>query len=466
MTDRLIAFYGDDFTGSSASMEVLSFAGVPTILFLGLPTTDQLARFADYPAIGIAGIARAKGPAWMDANLPAVFETLASLNAPITHYKVCSTFDSSHEVGSIGRAIDLAVPVLGGQWHPLLVAAPAIKRYQLFGNLFAAVDGVGHRLDRHPTMARHPVTPMTEADVRLHLSAQTERSIGLIDYLALAANEEIPALRSALSDGAEIVAIDIVDDASLLAAGRLVWEQRGERLFAVGSQGIEYALTAWWRHCGLLCERKPATSVGQAKVAAVSGSCSPVTAAQIARAEEDGFELIALDADAVVDERDWAQALDAATSTAAATLEKGLCPLIFTARGPLDPAVQHFRDAVSSSVLEPETANARVGAGLGQIMRQLIETTDVRRLAIAGGDTSGAALSGLGIFALEAKIELAEACAISTAYSDDDALDGIEIALKGGQMGPVDYFSMIAAGRPANSTKPAGIASAQGEEAA
>ena len=92
------------------------------------------------------------------------------LGAPIAHYKVCSTFDSAPHVGSIGKAIDLAAPVLGGDWHPLLVAAPPIHRYQLFGNLFATVDGVGYRLDRHPTVSRHPTTPMDEADVRVHLA--------------------------------------------------------------------------------------------------------------------------------------------------------------------------------------------------------------------------------------------------------------------------------------------------------
>src|SRR3954447_14972905 len=89
----LLTFYGDDFTGSSAVMEVTAFAGLPTVLFLNLPTPEQLAQFADHRVIGIAGIARSQSPAWMDRNLPPVFELLRSLGAPIVHYKVCSTFD-------------------------------------------------------------------------------------------------------------------------------------------------------------------------------------------------------------------------------------------------------------------------------------------------------------------------------------------------------------------------------------
>src|SRR5207253_2456022 len=138
---------------------------------------ERFAVATQYHAIGIAGVARSKSPEWMDENLPPVFRRLADIGAPISHYKACSTFDSAPHVGSIGRAIDLAVPQLGGAWHPMVVASPAMGRYQAFGNLFATVHGVGHRLDRHPTMARHPVTPMDEADLGRHLARQTSRPI-------------------------------------------------------------------------------------------------------------------------------------------------------------------------------------------------------------------------------------------------------------------------------------------------
>ena len=117
----LIAFYGDDYTGSSAAMEALTFAGLPTILFLELPTPERLAASLHFRGMGTAGVARSKDTAWMDQNLPPVFETIGNIGAPIAHYKVCSTFDSSPQIGSIGRAIDPAVPRLGGAWAPLLV---------------------------------------------------------------------------------------------------------------------------------------------------------------------------------------------------------------------------------------------------------------------------------------------------------------------------------------------------------
>ena len=137
----LLTFYGDDFTGSSAVMEVTAFAGLPTVLFLNPPTPEQLAQFADRRVIGIAGIARSQSPAWMDRHLPPIYELLRALGAPIAHYKVCSTFDSAPHVGSIGRAIDLGTPVLGGAWTPVVVGDPGMGRYQAFGSLFAVANG-------------------------------------------------------------------------------------------------------------------------------------------------------------------------------------------------------------------------------------------------------------------------------------------------------------------------------------
>lgn len=177
----LVTWYGDDFTGAAAVMEVLTFAGLPAVLFLDIPNEKRLNRFAGYRGIGIAGAARSQSPIWMEQNLPPIFAALQRIGAPVSHYKICSTLDSSPTVGSIGKAIELALPVLGGAWHPIIVAAPRIGRYQAFGNLFASAGGLAVRLDRHPTMSRHPVTPMDEADVRLHLGRQTELPIGLIE---------------------------------------------------------------------------------------------------------------------------------------------------------------------------------------------------------------------------------------------------------------------------------------------
>src|SRR5262245_19040394 len=126
----VLAFYGDDFTGSASTMEIMAFSGLPTVMFLDVPSPDQLARFSGYRCIGIAGVARSRSPHWMDIALPDYYRALADLDAPITHYKTCSTFDSAPHIASVGRAIDLADETFGDGWRPLLVAAPQIGRYQ------------------------------------------------------------------------------------------------------------------------------------------------------------------------------------------------------------------------------------------------------------------------------------------------------------------------------------------------
>jgi uncharacterized protein YgbK (DUF1537 family) len=443
---RLVAFYGDDYTGSSAVMEVLSFAGIPTVLFLGLPAPEQVSRFPQVRAVGIAGIARSQPPEWLEANLPEVFQRLAALHAPIAHYKVCSTFDSAPHVGSIGRAIELAEPVLGGAWHPLVAGAPAIGRYQAFGNLFAAIEGTGYRLDRHPVMARHPVTPMDEADVRLHLARQTDIPIGLVDFAALKKGEGNMRLARELASGARIVAIDVVDEETLAEAGRLIWEHRGDRLLVAGSQGVEYALVAYWCRAGLL----PVAGAGRVaprrdRIAVVSGSCSPITAGQIEHALSHGFEGVRLDATRAVDLSAWQSELERGASEALRALGEGYDPLVFTASGPDDPAVAALGRAIEASGASAGEVNARIGHGLGKVLDKLVRDARLQRAVISGGDTSGHAGLALGIYAVTALAPLAPGSPLCRAYAEG-AHDGLEIAFKGGQMGTPGFFAAAKTG--------------------
>src|SRR3954451_17031723 len=109
MSSICLSFYGDDFTGSTDAMESLALAGVRTVLFTAPPTPAMLSRYPDLEAFGVAGTSRAMTPQQMDRELRPIFEKLRELGAPIVHYKVCSTFDSSPQIGSIGKAIDIGM---------------------------------------------------------------------------------------------------------------------------------------------------------------------------------------------------------------------------------------------------------------------------------------------------------------------------------------------------------------------
>ena len=442
----LIAWYGDDFTGAAAVMEVLEFSGLPSVLFMDAPTKELLARHGGRRGIGVAGVARSKPTEWMDRHLPGMFAALSKLAAPIFHYKICSTFDSSPRIGSIGRAAELALPALGGAWHPMIVAAPDIQRFQAFGNLFASVGGTPYRLDRHPVMSRHPVTPMTEADVRVHLGMQTKLPIELIDAAAIADGKENERLRAMLSSGSPIVAIDVLDDASLAAAGGLVWRNRGKRLFAIGSQGVEYALAAHWRSTGALAPAPTRPASRARRTASVSGSCSPVTAEQLRRAEDRGFRLIRLNAALAVDRREWGREVHSASSAACEALDEGREPIVHSAMGPDDPAVREFRANVEASGMPDIEANDAVGNGLGAVLERIVETGLVDRVAVAGGDTAGRCVRALGIDALTAAAPISPGVAVCRAHSSRAVADGLEIVLKGGQMGEPEFFGQVKSG--------------------
>lgn len=441
MTRPLLTFYGDDFTGASAVMEVLSFAGLRTMMFLDPPDAETLARYPDLQAVGVAGVARSKSPDWMRANLPAAFRSLAALGAPVAHYKVCSTFDSSPEVGSIGAAAEIGQEVFGEDWTPMVVGAPAIRRYQAFGNLFAGAGEGVFRLDRHPVMSRHPVTPMAEADLGRHLAAQTDLRIGLIDLAAMKAGMADAAVSARIAAGDQILSIDVIDDETLAEAGRLIWRGGSERVFAVGSQGVEYALVEHWRRAGVVPETAPQPMIEPVRrIFAVTGSCSPTTAEQIDVAEAQGFRIVPFDAAASVDASALTAERERVKTACLELLSAGHDVLAATARGPDDPAIARMGEAVAASGGAFADVNERLGAALGALVADIRRATGLPRMAVGGGDTSGHAMQALRLEALSVAAPLAPGAPLCRAHAEDPQIDGTELTLKGGQMGTPSFF--------------------------
>lgn len=441
-----IAWLGDDFTGAAAVMEVLTFAGLPSVLFTSIPDADLAARFAGAGGVGIATTARSHGPEWMETHLPPLLGWLEALSPAILHYKICSTFDSAPHVGSIGRAVEIALRIRPARAVPILTAAPAMRRFQVFGHLFAGTAEGVFRLDRHPVMAHHPVTPMTESDLLRHLAAQTRLPAALIDLEALATGASGRA-EAAMGQGARILSVDCADAASEAAAGQFLWEKRATMGLVAGSQGVEYALVRHWQATGLLPPPPPAPSAGAVdRIAAVSGSVSPVTARQLAWAGGAGFALIPFEAAAACGSADELAAEEArAIRSACEAADRGQSPLVHSAAGHDDPAVARFRAALSLSGLAPEDANRRTGEGLGRVLDAVLRQTGVRRAVISGGDTSGHGMRQLGLKALVALAPTIPGAALCRAYGEPPH-DELEIALKGGQMGSDDYFGWIRAG--------------------
>jgi uncharacterized protein YgbK (DUF1537 family) len=429
---RLYCYYGDDFTGSTDVLEQLAVHGVPSVLFLTTPTAAHLARFAHCQAIGFAGDARSRTPEWMSAHLPAIFTHMRELAPEIVHYKVCSTFDSAPHRGSIGRALEIGRAVFATETVPIGVAAPHLGRFLVFGNLFAVAGGVVYRIDRHPTMAHHPATPMHEADLRLHLSQQTDLPIGLVDLRAFEAHEVQEEFRRQAGDGAAGVLLDGIDGAMLQQAGQLLWElkESSKPLFTIGSSGLTASLVAHWRSTGVIAAaHPPVPAAATDRLLVISGSCSTVTAQQIGWAKRNGYASVELDAAGLASGD--AQARETAVQPALRSLRSGFETVLYTALG-----------APSGATLDKE-----LGAALGRLLLDLVRQTGVRRVVLCGGDTSSHAVQQLNLTAITFAGVLSPGAPLCRAHADEaTGLDGLELVLKGGQIGPEDFFDIARRG--------------------
>jgi 3-oxoisoapionate kinase len=317
----------------------------------------------------------------------------------------------------------------------------------VFGNLFAAVGGVAYRLDRHPTMSRHPVTPMGESDLRRHLAAQTSRRIELIDLLQLRQEAATERLDTLIGKDVPVILIDVMDEETLAAAGRLVWERRGAGLFSASSSGLGYALTAYWRQIGLVPEE---VSLPQAAavpaIAVVSGSCSPVTAAQIAWARARGFQTERMHLPSALDVRTRQGEIERLADAATAALGQGISPVIFTAEGPDDETVSRFDQSAQDAGLSRPDAARAVGVALAGVMKKMLDRARPGRIVVAGGDSSGEIVNALNIQALTVAAGLTPGAPLCRTWSDDESRDGLEIVLKGGQIGDETFFGQARAG--------------------
>ncbi len=442
MSKLLLTFYGDDFTGSTDALEQLTLAGIRTLLFVTPPTPAQIKNFPGLQVVGVAGKTRSLGPKAMEREFKPALLALKKLGARHVHYKICSTFDSSPTIGNLGCVMDLATKIFTVKFIPLLVAAPALGRYTIFGNHFARY-GIGstgaiHRLDQHPSISKHPVTPMTEADLRLHLGKQTKKKIALFDVLKLALpeKERCDAFQKLIAEKPEVILFDALTEAHLGLIGKLLEGCASENrpLFSVGSSGIEMALAAQWKSAPLA----PAGAATVKQILVGSGSCSPVTSAQIAWALKNGFAEVALDAGKLVSKKSSAQEILRATMVAVNFLKAGRSVIVHTTKNGSENRVVEKLKSDTAKIL---------GAALGKVLRGALAQSAVRRVCVAGGDTSSYAAKALGIEALEMIAPLTPGAPLCRALAPKSSADNCEIIFKGGQVGAEKYFEIVKRGK-------------------
>lgn len=412
-----VVFLGDDFTGASDSLAHYALAGWRSRLLI---SDGHAAPMPELDAMGIATDLRSRPPAMAQAEIARLWPMISAQAPQHIHLKICSTFDSSPEIGSIGamaaalteRFRPDAVAVIGGQ--------PSLGRYLAYGHLFArGPDGTIHRIDRHPVMAHHPVTPMTESDMRLHLAAQGLAPLTLVTTDDLNDPNSVAAkLR------AGPVIFDTLRQQDLTGIARAL-ETVGGRQLLIGASSVAEMLTG-----GAGTDLPPPPLAPDHRgVLIFAGSRSPLTRAQVAH----------FNGGPVMHAGPGDLGADGFAATCANQLQRGETVLVA-----LNPDADY---AMTSGALADQSV---------VLLGRILARAPVGYLGIAGGDTSSRICAGLGFHALEFDHRIAPGVSICIGRHSDPARDRMRLMLKGGQMGDAALFQRFVdwAKKPAQHIEP------------
>lgn len=409
-----VAFYGDDFTGSVDALLQFARRGWTVRLFVGVPDRDVLMdAAAEVDVVGIAGIARSLGGEALDDEVRPALEALAALEPGILQYKACSTADSSPEIGNLGRVIELGRQITGARVVPLLFAQPDFGRYTVFGHHFAAEAGHIYRLDRQPTMSHHPATPMTESELAVHLARQTELGIGAIPFTAYSSAEALGDLL--VSQGSAAVVLDALDDEHVALVGRAV-ARLPAPVFAIGSGGLSLGLA---RAFDAEPVALPTSTPTPGPVLVVSGSRSAQTRRQADAAARAGWHVRPLPVPADDSSLDAVVELLRAGTSVALTSDDADVPVV--------------------------GALAEIAAASAAFVDAAVRVAGAQRVIVAGGDTSSRVTRLLGVESLSIAANPWGNVVLLRAHAPGSPLDGVELLLKGGQVGVDTLFTDVAA---------------------
>jgi uncharacterized protein YgbK (DUF1537 family) len=412
----LLGCIADDFTGATDLANTLVRNGMRTIQVIGVP--DVLEVPVEAEAIVVALKSRTAPVAEAVAQSVASCRWLRQAGAHQIYFKYCSTFDSTDE-GNIGPVADALRAELQADFATVCPAFPETGRTIYNGHLF-----VGDVLLSDSPMRNHPLTPMTDANLVRVLGRQTKAQVGLVPYAIV--RQGTLAIRTAFDklrqrDIAYAV-VDAIEDEDLRCLGAAC----ADLTLATGGSGAAIGLPGNFRRAGLLPTR-PAEgdlpSVGGA-AAVLSGSCSTATLAQVARMRArhpslmlDPLDLASRGEGAIADAMAWA----------AETVQAG--PVLIYASAPPD-AVK-----AAQAKLGRDRAGAVVEHALAALAQGLVKQ-GVRRLVVAGGESSGAVVQALGVRALRIGPQIDPGIPATLSLGQPP----LALALKSGNFGAEDFF--------------------------
>ena len=409
----------DDYTGASDLANTLTRCGLRTVQTIGVPASDLALPEVDAVVVSLKSRSIEAGLAVSRSR--SAEKWLRERGAGHVLFKICSTFDST-DAGNIGPVMDALRADCGEGIVLVTPAFPETGRTVYMGNLF-----VGSVPLNESPLKDHPLNPMHDSNLVRVLARQSGTKIGLVDLGVVAGGpDSVRAHLAGLAGkgfGAAVVDAVFASDLETIGAVAL-----GHGL-SVGASGIGLGLARALVASGRI-KANPTDAIAGAAVggpaACLAGSCSQATLQQIANAEA-AMPVLHLDPEQVVAGKDEARR---ALGWARDRLKDGPV-LIASSSTPDQVAVlqaRHGRDAAGHAI---EQAMADIAEGLVQ--------SGVRRLVVAGGETSGAVVDRLGIPGFLVGAEIAAGVPVLRAVGTSDG--AMLLALKSGNFGGPGFFS-------------------------
>jgi 3-dehydrotetronate 4-kinase len=411
----LLGCIADDFTGATDLASMLVRHGMATVQLIGVPERDLDA--GDAQAVVVALKSRTIPAAQaIDQSLVAL-AWLQAQGARQILFKYCSTFDSTDQ-GNIGPVSEALLDALGADFTIACPALPENGRSVYMGHLF-----VGERLLSDTHMRQHPLTPMSDSNLVAALGRQSRAPVGLVPYPVVERGPE--AIRTRFAElrraGVRQAIADATSERHLVDLGTAA----ADLALITGGSGIAMGLPGNFRRAGRLAETGEADllpAVG-GHAAALAGSCSAATLEQIERFAASGA-VLALDPLALV--RDGAE-VERAIAWAEQRLSEA--PVLIRSSA-LPEEVANVQAALGR-----ERAGAAIEAAMARIARALVER-GVRRLVVAGGETSGAVVAALGVRGLRIGPPIDPGVPWTVSLGEPH----LALALKSGNFGAPDFF--------------------------
>jgi uncharacterized protein YgbK (DUF1537 family) len=386
-----------------------------SVQLIGVPKPDLV--LDDVDAVVIALKSRTTPAAEAIAQSLSALGWLRGAGCRQFFFKYCSTFDSTPQ-GNIGPVSEALMQMLDTDFSIACPAFPENGRTVFKGYLF-----VGDVPLNESGMQHHPLTPMTDANLVRVLAEQCTGKVGLvpIDVVDRGSEAIVDIFTDLRSSGHRHAIVDAISNEHLMAIGAAC----ADLLLVTGGSGVAVGLPTNFRRDGSLSAQDDADSLPPVggMSAVLAGSCSSATLTQVDHARQI-WPAFHIDPMAIAEGHDvGAQAIEFAS----ARITDG--PVLFYASA----APDDVREVQAK--LGRDNAGALVEAAMAQIASGLV-TRGVRKLVVAGGETSGAVVNALNLKALRIGPQIDPGVPWTVSIDEPK----LALALKSGNFGSLDFF--------------------------